>query len=73
MKRKKCTESGCRREFAVKGVRGAVCCPYCGKKYPRIGPSTPQQSKAVDIEKKGLYARLAQLIKEREKQILDVK
>ena len=36
---KQCTNSACRRSFSVKAP-GAVC-PWCGKKYPRLNPSTP--------------------------------
>ena len=32
--KKKCTNAKCRKTFTVSA--GAVCCPYCGKKYPNM-------------------------------------
>lgn len=32
--KKKCTSNKCRKNFVVK--ENTSCCPYCGKKYPRL-------------------------------------
>lgn len=32
--KKKCTNNKCRKNFVVK--ENTSCCPYCGKKYPRL-------------------------------------
>lgn len=34
--KKKCTNSNCRKVFTIT-VDNNVVCPFCGKKYPRIG------------------------------------
>ena len=45
--KKKCTNNKCRKVFVVKTQN--VSCPYCGKKYPRLGTSSPQNHKGVHI------------------------
>ena len=45
--KKKCTNNKCRKVFVVKNQN--VSCPYCGKKYPRLGTSSPQNHKGVHI------------------------
>lgn len=45
--RKKCTNSSCRRMFAVEAVN-KVSCPFCGKMYPRITPAPAADSASTD-------------------------
>ena len=45
--KKKCTNNKCRKVFVVKAKN--VKCPYYGKKYPRLGTSSPKNHKGVHI------------------------
>ena len=61
--KKKCTQSSCRRIFnPAKSVRingdGSidVCCPWCGKAYPRFAGTLPISDKVQIIEDEPAYS-----------------
>ena len=42
---KQCTNSACRRSFSVSSTHGV--CPWCGKKYPRLGVARPKHVQSL--------------------------
>ena len=61
--KKKCTQSSCRRIFnPAKSVRingdgsFTVCCPYCGKAYPRFAEAFPISDQVQVFEDEPAYS-----------------